>query len=121
MLARSLIVFLSFLFASNGFCAQPKARNSITKEIEVDVFVYAAMASNVYKDRENIFPLSKIGWEKLSFDGSVIMSNDAHTYTREPGLAFDVWRKAGTNDVVIAFRGSDSKYDHIASNLTPFS
>ena len=121
MIIRFLIALFSLSLAGNTLCAEPKSRSEITHEIEEEVYIYAAMASNAYDERENIFPLSKIGWEKLALDGSTIQSIGEHTYTRGAGLAFDVWRKVGSNDIVIAFRGSDSKYDYVAANLTIIS
>lgn len=77
--------------------------------------LYAMMAANAYEKTDGPhFALEKLGWHKIGLDGQPVAGATAASRT---GLAYNLYRKAGTNEVVFAFRGTDSKRDWFTGNL----
>jgi len=94
----------------------------ITADIASRVATYAMLSSNSYhKDDRVRFEVERLGWVQVDWEGNP---------TTEPtkkhplsGLAYDIFEKQGTNKVVFAYRGTDSKADYLTANLAvpPFN
>lgn len=83
---------------------------SVTPEVANKYAIYAMMASNSYQDIDDLrFPLEIINWNLI------------HSVSDDSGLAFDIFEKEKSNEVVFAFRGTElwDLGDHIA-NFTYF-
>jgi Protein of unknown function (DUF2974) len=99
-----------------SFQSQP-----ISASIAAQNAIYAMMASNCYHENDKLyFPIEKLNWILVDKDG-----DPSDEPTKEgfiTGFAYDIYEHQQSNKSVIAFRGSDSKKDWIASNLAfPFS
>ncbi len=121
---RVLAASFAAILLAGSAAAEEKARapQPITAELAGRYAVYAMMASNAYhkKDR-TVFPLEKLGWTLVDRDG-----NPTTAPTREhklSGLAYDIYEKQGTDEVVWAIRGTDSKRDYLWANFAvpPFA
>jgi len=94
----------------------------ISKEVASRVATFAMLSSNSYhKDDRIRFEVEKLGWIQVDWDG-----NPTNEPTKEhllSGLAYDIFEKQGSNEVVFAFRGTDSKVDYLTANLAipPFN
>ena len=99
-----------------GFTYSPQPGN---KEVAAKYAIYAMMAAESYHAEKKIkFPLDLAGWNRVDFNGNKTDDPGAdHWFT---GLSYDIFEKQNSNNVVIAFRGTDSKWDYFVSNLTPF-
>lgn len=88
----------------------------ISAEVAGRVALYAMLSCNAYHNEPNrpSFDVKKLGWAQVDLDG-----NPTHRPTREHGrlLAYDIFKKDGSNEVAFAYRGSDSKLDYLAANL----
>jgi hypothetical protein len=67
------------------------------------------------------FELNKLGWEQVDLDGQP--TDKPAKVHKMSGLAYNIYEKAGTNKVVFAFRGTDSRRDYLWANLSvpPFN
>lgn len=93
----------------------------ITSVIAARNALYAMMASNCYHEKDKLyFPIEK--WHWLLVDGDGDPTDEPTKEGFITGFAYDIYEHQNSNKSVIAFRGSDSKKDWIASNLAiPFS
>ncbi len=93
----------------------------ITPSIAARNALYAMMASNCYHEKDKLyFPIEKWNWLLVDRDGDP--TDDPTKESFITGFAYDIYEHQDSNKSVIAFRGSDSKKDWIASNLAvPFS
>lgn len=88
----------------------------ISPEMAAKTALHAMLSSNAYhKDDRVKFPVEKLGWIQVDLAGNP---------TAEPtrlhpvsGLAFDVFEKQETNDVVFAFRGTDGVSDFLFASF----
>jgi hypothetical protein len=99
----------------------PLPSKPISAAIAARNALYAMMASNCYHEKDKLyFPIEKWNWLLVDKDG-----DPSEEPTKEgfiTGFAYDIYEHQDSNKSVIAFRGSDSKKDWIASNLAvPFS
>ncbi|MBL0458625.1 DUF2974 domain-containing protein [Aeromonas enteropelogenes] len=107
--------------------------NKINPEIAKKAALYAMMACNSYhKDNRVYFNLSILGWKQLASDGTPVSMG---THTREEnaitaptasyssGLAYDIYEQENTNNIIIAYRGTDEKKDYLTANFSvpPFN
>lgn len=71
--------------------------------------IYAMMASNAYQKKDEMFPLSQLGYksEPVSYFWS--------------GLQYDIIEKEDSDEIIIAYRGTDSIWDNITTNFSIFS
>ncbi len=114
-----------FFVGSNVQGAQEESTSfkpqKITAEVAGKYAVYAMMSSNAYHKSERVkFAIEKLGWIQVGLDGT---PTEKPTRERKSGLAYDIYKKQGTEEVVISFRGTDSKRDWTTGNLAvaPFS
>jgi hypothetical protein len=115
---KSLIILLALLLTA---CASIQSYKDITP-IEVTANIagkyalYAMMASNSYHKEDRVsFPLEKINWQRVTHTGEETTTPSAdHPFT---GLAYDIYEKTNSNDIVFAFRGTDSKWDYFMANI----
>ena len=114
-----------FFVGSNAYGAQDVSTSfepqTITATAAGKYAVYAMMSSNAYHKTDRVkFAIEKLGWIQIGLDGT---PTNNPTKERTSGLAYDIYRKQGTDEVVITFRGTDSKRDWPTGNLTvgPFS
>jgi len=106
-----------------------KETQYLTPEIAGKVALYAMMAANAYRKLGRIrFGLSKLGWYLVDENGKHADHNGLPVTgptVNHPvsGLAYDIYERLDTNDVVVAYRGTDSKKDYLAANLAipPFN
>ncbi len=100
-----------------------KKIQSMTAEVAGGIALYAMMSANAYKKKPGRvrFKLNKLGWEQVNLDGEPTdKPTKVHKFS---GLAYDIYEKVGTNKVVFAFRGTDSKRDYLWANFSvpPFN
>jgi putative lipase involved disintegration of autophagic bodies len=92
----------------------------VTENIAGKYALYAMMSSNSYHNQDRVyFPLEKIDWQLVTASGEKTSSPTAeHPLT---GLAYDIYQNVNSNDIVFAFRGTDSKWDYPMSSLAIYS
>jgi len=95
----------------------------MTAEVAGRLAVYAMMSANAYKYKSGRvrFHLKKLGWEQVDLNGK---PTEKPTKTHKlSGLAYNIYEKIGTNNVVFAFRGTDKKNDYLWANFSvpPFN
>lgn len=95
---------------------------AITDEVAGRVAAYAMLSSNAYHKSDRVrFAVEKMGWIQVDSDGNPTMApTRVHPIS---GLAYDIFEKKGSNEVVFAFRGTDSRGDYLTANLAvpPFN
>ena len=105
-----------------------KSYHKLSSATATQYFVYAAMSSSAYVGEDHHFDLAKIGWRKIDMNGLPMADSTRQSYVARKflvfgsGLAFDIWEKTGSSEVVFAFRGTDSMGAWIKADLAmPFS
>ena len=100
-----------------------KKIQSMTAEVAGVLAVYAMMSANSYKKKIGRvrFDLKKLGWQQVGLDGKP--TDKPAKVHKISGLAYNIYEKVGSNKVVFAFRGTDSKRDYLWANLSvpPFN
>lgn len=95
----------------------------ITSNIAGGLAIYAMLSANAYEKNTGRvrFDLSPLGWVRVDLNGEP--TDDPTKEHKLSGLVYDIYEKAGTNKVVFAFRGTDSKEDYLTANLAipPFN
>ena len=94
----------------------------ISAEVAGRVATFAMLSSNSYhKDDRVKFEVEKLGWFQVYWDGNP--TNAPTKIHPLSGLAYDIFEKQGSNEVVFAFRGTDNKADFLTANLAvpPFN
>jgi|GEM_PF-847465 len=95
---------------------------TITPEIAGKYAIYAMMASNSYHKKDRVkFPVELLGWIQVDENGKqTTKPTKKHPLS---GLAYDIYEKQGTDEIVFAIRGTDSKLDYPVSNFAfpPFN
>jgi hypothetical protein len=78
--------------------------------------IYAMMSANSYHDPEKIyFPVDTMGWQLVDPEGLPTTDpTKSHWFTE---LAYDIFEDQGSNEVIIAIRGTDSLWDYVMSNF----
>ena len=124
----ALPIFAVVLCSCSSSKFQPPIYKALTPAVAKETFLYAAMSSSAYKEKERQFELGKIGWKKIDRNGQIKSDQDSHSYNAGKflgfgsGMVFDIWKKDGTEQVVFAFRGTDEPGDWAKANLAiPFS
>ncbi|HPT50373.1 MAG TPA: hypothetical protein PLS67_09885 [Accumulibacter sp.] len=120
------IVFAAIALLLFGHVAAQDAGASfeparVSAEIAAKHALQAMVSSNAYHKNDRVrFPVEKLGWVQVGRDGQ---PTDKPTQTRRSGLAYDIFEKRGSNEVIFAFRGTDNKKDYLTANLAvwPFS
>jgi putative lipase involved disintegration of autophagic bodies len=96
--------------------AAERQPQQVTPQIAGEYAIYAMLASNAYHAHDRMwFPVDKAGW--LQFDQRGKPTTQPSRLHRITGLAYDVCEKPGTDEVVFAIRGTDSKRDHLLANF----
>jgi pimeloyl-ACP methyl ester carboxylesterase len=94
----------------------------ISAEVAGRFATYAMLSSNSYHSHDRArFAVEKLGWIQVDLDGN---PTTGPTMQHEhSGLAYDIYEKHDTNEVVFAFRGTDSRKDYLMANLAvpPFN
>ncbi|MBT3367690.1 MAG: hypothetical protein HN472_09945 [Nitrospina sp.] len=107
-------------------CATSNSYRGIEQQIVDDNFsgeyaYMAMMASNSYhkdEDKRNYFPIYKMGWQHYSLDGKLTDKPEKPTFVDSwNGLAYDIYKRKGTNKTVFSYRGTEGFWDWIFSNL----
>lgn len=95
----------------------------IDSSIAGGIAVYAMLSANAYEKKHGRvrFDLSKLGWVRIDLEGEP--TDGPSKEHKLSNLAYDIYEKVGTNKVVFAFRGTDSKKDYLTANLAlpPFN
>lgn len=98
------------------------APQAITPEIAGKYAIYSMMASNSYHKNDRVrFSVEKAGWIQVDANGKrTTKPTKSHPVS---GLAYDIYEKQRTDEVVFAIRGTDSKIDYLTANIAipPFS
>ena len=121
---RTLLAVLFTLFATHVFAQDTDVSfepPKITAEVAAKYAIYSMIASNSYHKTDRVkFPVEKLGWIQVDGNGK---PTDSPTEERKSGLAYDIFEKENSNEVVFAFRGTDRKKDYLTANLAiwPFS
>ena len=103
--------------------------NPISNKVAARVAVYAMLSVQAYHKEKGSkrlsFPVERLGWIQTDAEGSRIdpadnISTKSHRFS---GLAYDIYEREGTNEVVFAFRGTDSANDYLYANFAvpPFN
>jgi len=114
------ILTLGFFLVSYNACMLFPWKSSfkpqvITSAVAEKYVVYAMMSSNAYHKTDRAkFALEKLGWIQVGLND---LPTDQPTKESRSGLAYDIYKKQGTNEAVMAFRGTDSKRDWPTGNL----
>lgn len=93
----------------------------VRPEIAAKYAIYAMLSSNAYHKSDRVkFPVEMLGWIQIDLTGN---PTKQPTKVRRSGLAYDIFEKQNTNEVIFAFRGTDSKKDYLNANfaIPPFS
>jgi putative lipase involved disintegration of autophagic bodies len=94
--------------------AQPQA---IAPATAAKYAAYAMMSSNAYHKTDwPVFAVEKLGWVLIDRDGKP--TRNASREHRDTGLAYDIYEKQRGDEVVFAFRGTDSKRDYLFGNFS---
>lgn len=95
----------------------------MTAKMAGNLAIYAMMSANAYKKKSKRirFDLHRLGWQQVDLDGKA--TDKPAKVHKMSGLAYHIYEKVGTNNVVFAFRGTDSKRDYLWANLSfpPFN
>jgi len=95
----------------------------IDSTIAGSLAIYAMLSANAYEKKSGRlrFDVTQLGWFRLDIDGEI--TDEPTKVHKLSGLAYDIYERVGTNNVVFAFRGTDSKKDYLTANLTvpPFN
>lgn len=125
-----LVSFVSVLAACEMLGEKTKSGELLTEEKANAYALYAMMSSNAYLEREgrSFFPIEKLGWAKVSQDGSnigyssnsyegslKILEKDLGTW----GLQYDIWTHPELKETVFSFRGTNSAADWVLGNAIP--
>lgn len=97
------------------------AASELTAHVADNFAIYSMIASNSYHRTDRVrFPVEKLGWIQVDVQGR---PTEQPTVELPSGLAYDIFEKQGSNEVIFAFRGSDSTRDYFRANLAvwPFS
>jgi hypothetical protein len=92
---------------------------ALTPEVAARYAPYAMMSYNSYH-RANLrkhpppFPLEAIGWRQVDDENRPV---SAPTASYRNGLAYDIFARAGTDDIVFAFRGTENWLDFVSANF----
>jgi hypothetical protein len=119
LLGFLLTFFMHPLFAQDT--SESFEPSGITADVAAKYAVYAMISSNVYHKTDRVkFPVEKLGWVQVDLEGR---PTEKPTKTRRSGLAYDIYERQNSSEVVFAFRGTDSKKDYLTANLAiwPFS
>lgn len=95
--------------------------SELNANVANDYAIYSMIASNSYHKTDRVrFPIEQLGWVQIDREGK---PTDKPTAELPSGLAYDIFEKHGSNEVIFAFRGTDSKRDFFRANLAiwPFS
>jgi outer membrane protein OmpA-like peptidoglycan-associated protein len=123
MKMNGTLLAVGMLFITISACAGvgPKPEqittSKITPEVAAKYAIYAMMASNSYHNSERVrFPIEKAGWIQVDMKGK---PSRAGKPTQEHGkfFAYDIYQRQGADEVVFAFRGTDSKLDYLGANF----
>jgi pimeloyl-ACP methyl ester carboxylesterase len=96
---------------------------SVTDQTAINHYLYAAMSSSAYLKAGEQFAIPALGWQKLGWPKGQPIAVSQPSYAAGKmiglgsGLAFDIWERIGSSEVVFAFRGTDRKEDWLKSNL----
>jgi hypothetical protein len=94
--------------------AKPAA---VTSEVASKYVLYAMLSANSYHKRDRIhFPVEMLGWEQVDDDKELTPTTKPAYSNGFTGLAYDVYRNTD-NRVIVAYRGTDSKWDYAMSNV----
>jgi hypothetical protein len=124
--------FFGLLLAilSLAVCAQAPTNAPVSKDMPAlptvnasfaaKYAIYAMVASNTYhkNERERVhFPVELLGWQQVDLNDQ---PTTKATGTRKSGLAWDVYEKKDSNEVIFSFRGTDSRRDYLTSSAMPW-
>jgi hypothetical protein len=86
----------------------------LSAKIAGDYALHALLAANAYhKAGQTRFPVELLGWRQVDLAGQ---PTDRPTRESGTGLAYDIYEKQDSNEVIFAFRGTDSKRDFVHAN-----
>lgn len=122
---RILFAIFLTLFATHVF-AQDEGDSfnppELSAKVADDYAIYSMISSNSYHKADRVkFPVEMLGWIQVDINGK---STDKPTVEiKKSGLAYDIFEKQNSNEVIFAFRGTDSKRDYFRANFAiwPFS
>lgn len=121
---KLLLAGLFILSAGHGQ-ARAESASLQPREMRPDVAaryaIHAMASSNAYHnpDRPH-FAIDKLGWTLVDLAGK---PTSQPSQKRKSGLSYDVLEKRDSNEVIFAFRGTNSKKDYLTANFAiwPFS
>lgn len=103
VIATVLLSSCAFIETADEKRFEPQA---ITPELAEKYAIYAMMASNAYHDEKSKpnIPLKSAGWILVDENGKETSNPTKEYFT---GLAYDIYEKYDSNEVVFAIRGTD--------------
>lgn len=103
-------IFLAILIGINVFADDHNETfdgSLLNANIADEYAIYAMISSNVYHKADRImFPVERLGWvtvESVEINAS--------------GLAYDIFERQESNQIIFAFRGTDDKKDFTKANF----
>ena len=115
---KIFFVLLFILFSSNVFAHSDETLfepPELTASVADKYAIYSMIASNSYHKPNRVkFPVEKLGWNQVDLNGN---PTDRPTVEMKSGLAYDIFQKQNSNEVIFAFRGTDSKRDYFRGNF----
>ncbi|MDO8932841.1 MAG: hypothetical protein Q7U97_10640 [Rhodocyclaceae bacterium] len=121
---KILLVVLFGFFSNHVFAQDADASfdpPTLSAAVAARYAIYAMVSSNAYHNPDRkTFAVEKLGWVQVDGNGK---KTGSPTRIRKSGLAYDIFEKQDSNEVIFAFRGTDSKEDYLTANLAiwPFS
>ena len=116
---KRILFYIFFTFFTTHVFAQgqgePLKTQEVTATVAANYAIYSMIASNSYHNTDRVkFPVEKMGWIQVDINGK---PTDGPTVEMKSGLAFDIFEKQNSDEVIFSFRGTDSKRDHATANL----
>lgn len=91
------ILFAALLASCGSYPIKTKNYHSVDQDTAKAYALYAMMSSNAYQGLDSLrFPLEKIGWNLI------------YSISDDSGLAYDILEDENSDEVVFAYRGTES-------------
>lgn len=113
-------IFAFVLFVSVGMQHASAFEDppELTPEVASKYAVYSMMSANAYHKKGRVkFKVEDLGWTLVDSKGE---PTNKPSVSKKSGLAYDIFEKKDSNEVIIAFRGSDSQKDYLTASLAPW-
>lgn len=109
-----LLVLSLWMLNADATTASPE----LTPEIASKYAIYSMMSANAYHKKGRVkFRVEDLGWTHVDAYGE---PTSKPSVSKKSGLAYDIFEKKDSNEVIFAFRGSDSQKDYLTASFVPW-